>query len=186
MKEMDMDLPFDGAISQLLQERSPEGRPQGHRKPRQGSDPSRPLSLPRGDARKRTMKPGWRICSISSCACRPTSATGKRLICLFEGRDAAGKGGTIDALHENLNPRGRARWWRWPNPPTARRARMVLPALYRLAAAGGEIAIFDRCGTTAAMVEHVFGFCTDAEQRHVSSANCPISRTCWSKRASPC
>jgi polyphosphate kinase 2 (PPK2 family) len=54
--------------------------------------------------------------------------TGQKVVMLFEGRDAAGKGGTIKRFMEHLNPRGRASW-RWTSPPTGTRA-VVFPALH--------------------------------------------------------
>ncbi len=76
---------------------------------------------------------------IAACrACRPTcKATGKRLIVVFEGRDAAGKGGTIEAVRENLNPRV-ANVVALSETHRPRGRAMVFPALCRLAARQGR------------------------------------------------
>ncbi len=89
--------------------------------------------------------------------------TGQKFVILFEGRDAAGKGGTIKRFMEHLNPRT-ARVVAL-NKPTDDRARpMVLPALYRASADGGRNGVlrpqswYNRAG-----VERVMGFCNPNE-----------------------
>ena len=84
---------------------------------------------------------------------------GERIIVIFEGRDAAGKGGTIKRFMEHLNPRG-ARVMALEKPNDRERTPMVFPALYREPAAGGEIVFFDRSWYNRAGVERVMGFCT--------------------------
>ena len=98
---------------------------------------------------------------------------GRRVVVLFEGRDAAGKGGTIKRITEPLNPRfapgrGAAR---------ADRARATQWYFQRYIAhlpAAGEIVLFDRSWYNRAGVERVMGFCTDEEYR----------RSCASARSS--
>ena len=63
--------------------------------------------------------------------------TGQRIIVLFEGRDAAGKGGTIKRFMEHLNPRG-ARVVALEKPTERERTPMVFPALHRASAIGGR------------------------------------------------
>lgn len=89
--------------------------------------------------------------------------TGKRVVVVFEGRDAAGKGGTIARFRENLNPRV-ARVAAL-SKPSDREAGMWYFQRYidRLPAAG-EMTFFDRSWYNRAVVEHVFGFCTDDER----------------------
>ncbi|WBU59432.1 polyphosphate kinase 2 [Paracoccus albus] len=89
--------------------------------------------------------------------------TGKRLVVVFEGRDAAGKGGTIERVRENLNPRS-AYIVALPKP-TDREARQWYFQRYTdWLPADGEIALFDRSWYNRGVVERVFGFSTD-EQR---------------------
>ncbi|WMT87616.1 polyphosphate kinase 2 [Pelagibacterium sp. 26DY04] len=88
--------------------------------------------------------------------------TGERVVALFEGRDAAGKGGTIKRFLENLNPRN-ARTVALPKP-SDREARLWYFQRYvSNLPAGGEIALFDRSWYNRAVVEPVMGFCTPEE-----------------------
>ena len=90
-------------------------------------------------------------------------ATGKRVVVLFEGRDAAGKGGTIEALRENLNPRS-AYIVALPTP-TEREAGQWYFQRYVAALPGaGEIALFDRSWYNRGVVEKVFGFVTKPDR----------------------
>ena len=86
-------------------------------------------------------------------------ATGKRLIVVFEGRDAAGKGGTISAMRENLNPRV-ANVVALSKPSDREAAQWYFQRYVDWLPAAGEIAMFDRSWYNRAMIEHVFGFCT--------------------------
>lgn len=90
-------------------------------------------------------------------------ATGKRLAVIFEGRDAAGKGGTIDRLRENLNPRS-AYVVALPKPDEREATQWYFQRYIERLPAAGEIAIFDRSWYNRGVVEKVFGFCT-SEQR---------------------
>jgi polyphosphate kinase 2 len=90
-------------------------------------------------------------------------ATGKRLLVVFEGRDAAGKGGTIGVMRENLNPRV-ANVVALSKPTEREAAQWYFQRYVDWLPANGEMAIFDRSWYNRAMIEHVFGFCTD-EQR---------------------
>jgi polyphosphate kinase 2 len=90
-------------------------------------------------------------------------ATGKRLVVVFEGRDAAGKGGTIDRLRENLNPRV-AYVVALPKPSDREAKQWYFQRYIDWLPAAGEIALFDRSWYNRAMVEHVFGFCTPEER----------------------
>ena len=76
---------------------------------------------------------------------------------VFEGRDAAGKGGTIKRFMEHLNPRY-ARSWRWPSPATASRASGTSSATFSTCPTAGEIVMFDRSWYNRAGVERVMGF----------------------------
>jgi polyphosphate kinase len=90
-------------------------------------------------------------------------ATGKRLIVVFEGRDASGKGGTINATRENLNPRF-ANVAALPKPSEREAAQWYFQRYVDWLPAKGEIVLFDRSWYNRGIVEKVFGFCTP-EQR---------------------
>lgn len=88
--------------------------------------------------------------------------TGQRLLLIFEGRDAAGKGGTIKSLVEPLNPRG-VRLVALGKPSDVERTQWYFQRYVAHLPAAGEIVIFDRSWYNRAGVEHVMGFCTDDE-----------------------
>jgi polyphosphate kinase 2 len=88
--------------------------------------------------------------------------TGSRVIILFEGRDAAGKGGTIKRFMEHLNPRG-ARVVALEKPSEAERGQWYFQRYIEHLPTRGEIVLFDRSWYNRAGVERVMEFCTDAE-----------------------
>lgn len=90
-------------------------------------------------------------------------AKGKRLIVVFEGRDAAGKGGTIEAMRQNLNPRV-AKIIALTKPTEREAAQWYFQRYVDQLPAKGEIALFDRSWYNRAIVEPVFGFCTEEEK----------------------
>ncbi|MFN6954836.1 MAG: polyphosphate kinase 2 [Acetobacteraceae bacterium] len=87
---------------------------------------------------------------------------GERAMVLFEGRDAAGKGGTIKRFMEHLNPRG-ARVVALEKPSERERTQWYFQRYIEHLPAGGEIVFFDRSWYNRAGVERVMGFCTAAE-----------------------
>jgi polyphosphate kinase 2 len=88
--------------------------------------------------------------------------TGQRIVIVFEGRDAAGKGGTIKRFMEHLNPRG-ARTVALTKPTEREQTQWYLQRYVPHLPAGGEIVLFDRSWYNRAGVEIVMGFCTPAE-----------------------
>ena len=88
--------------------------------------------------------------------------TGQKLVILFEGRDAAGKGGTIKRFMEHLNPRG-ARVVALEKPSVAERGQWYFQRYVQHLPTAGEIVLFDRSWYNRAGVERVMGFCNDAE-----------------------
>ncbi|MFF7240548.1 polyphosphate kinase 2 [Streptomyces collinus] len=95
-----------------------------------------------------------------------------RLVIVFEGRDAAGKGGTIQRVTEHLNPRV-ARIAALPAPTERERTQWYFQRYVEHLPAAGEIVLFDRSWYNRAGVEHVMGFCTQDEyQRFLRQ--CPI------------
>jgi polyphosphate kinase len=91
--------------------------------------------------------------------------TGARIIILFEGRDAAGKGGTIKAITERVSPRV-FRVVALPAPSDREKSQLFMQRYIERFPAGGEIAIFDRSWYNRAGVEYVMGFCTEEQNRH--------------------
>jgi polyphosphate kinase len=88
--------------------------------------------------------------------------TGQRVVILFEGRDAAGKGGTIKRFMEHLNPRG-ARVVALEKPTEVERSQWYFQRYVQHLPAAGEIVLFDRSWYNRAGVERVMGFCTPEE-----------------------
>jgi polyphosphate kinase 2 len=89
-------------------------------------------------------------------------ATGERLVILFEGRDAAGKGGTIKRFMEHLNPRG-ARVVALEKPSERERTQWYFQRYVAHLPAAGEMVLFDRSWYNRAGVERVLGFCMPAQ-----------------------
>ncbi len=89
--------------------------------------------------------------------------TGQRVAIVFEGRDAAGKGGTIKRFRENLNPRG-ARVVALSKPTDAEAGQWYFQRYIQHLPSAGEITFFDRSWYNRGVVEKVFGFCDDAQR----------------------
>jgi polyphosphate kinase 2 len=89
---------------------------------------------------------------------------GERVIIVLEGRDAAGKGGTIKAITERVSPRV-FRVVALPAPSDRQKTEMYLQRYVEHFPAGGEIVIFDRSWYNRAGVEHVMGFCTPEQHQ---------------------
>src|SRR3954467_5411223 len=89
---------------------------------------------------------------------------GLRVIVVFEGRDAAGKGGTIRAITERVSPRV-FRVIALPAPSDRERTQMFVQRYFQHFPAAGEIVIFDRSWYNRAGVEYVMGFCTEEQNR---------------------
>ena len=91
-------------------------------------------------------------------------AKGLRVIIVFEGRDGAGKGGTIRAITERVSPRV-FRVVALPAPSDREKTQMYMQRYMQQFPAAGEIVIFDRSWYNRAGVEHVMGFCTEEQYR---------------------
>jgi polyphosphate kinase 2 len=90
------------------------------------------------------------------------AATRQKVVILFEGRDAAGKGGAIKRITQKLNPRV-CRVVALPAPNDRERTQWYFQRYVAHLPAGGEVVLFDRSWYNRAGVEHVMGFCTDDE-----------------------
>ena len=89
---------------------------------------------------------------------------GLRIVALFEGRDAAGKGGTIKRITEHLNPRG-TRVVALLAPSDKERSQWYFQRYIQELPTAGEIVLFDRSWYNRAMVEPVMGFCSDEQNK---------------------
>jgi polyphosphate kinase len=97
---------------------------------------------------------------------------GLRIIVLFEGRDAAGKGGTIKAITERVSPRVFP-VVALPSPSDREKSQMFIQRYIQQFPAGGEVVIFDRSWYNRSGVEFVMGFCSAAEHRRFLDL-CPL------------
>ncbi|WP_395019828.1 polyphosphate kinase 2 [Dongia sp.] len=91
-------------------------------------------------------------------------ATGAKICVVFEGRDGAGKGGTIKAITERVSPRV-FRVIALPAPTEREKSQMYIQRYLPHLPAGGEVVIFDRSWYNRAGVERVMGFCTEAQAK---------------------
>lgn len=158
-----MPLPFDGAISRYFR----EGAPAAVRKAieKAGKDDILTKSYPyREEIKGKDYDKQMEVLQIELAKMQAgLKATGQRLMVVFEGRDAAGKGGTIKAVTENMNPR--QAYVVALSKPTERESQQWYFQRYvDWFPAKGEVALYDRSWYNRAMIEHVFGFCTP-EQR---------------------
>ncbi len=97
--------------------------------------------------------------------------TGAKIVILFEGRDAAGKGGVIQRITERVSPRI-FRVVALPAPTEREKSQMYIQRYIAHLPAAGEIVIFDRSWYNRALVERVMGFCTEEQARYFLK-NCP-------------
>jgi polyphosphate kinase 2 (PPK2 family) len=98
--------------------------------------------------------------------------TGLRVIVVFEGRDGAGKGGTIKAITERVSPRV-FRVVALPAPSDREKTQLYMQRYVAHFPAAGEIIIFDRSWYNRAGVEYVMGFCSKQEHRRFLEL-CPV------------
>ena len=158
-----MNLPFDGAISSYFRKDAPKEV----RKAIEQHDNDKILSPTypyREEMRKKEYEARMEALQLQLVRLQAdVKATGKRIICVFEGRDAAGKGGTIGALRLNLNPRG-ANVVALAKPTERERAEWYFQRYVDWLPLMGEINIFDRSWYNRAIVEKVFGFCSDDQR----------------------
>ena len=158
-----MDLPFDGAISKYFKTDAPKEV----RKAIETRDKDKIMSPAypyREDMKTKDYEARMAALQLQLVRLQAdVKATGKRIICVFEGRDAAGKGGTIGALRLNLNPRG-ANVVALAKPTERERSEWYFQRYIDWLPLLGEINIFDRSWYNRAIVEPVFGFCSDDQR----------------------
>jgi polyphosphate kinase 2 len=123
--------------------------------------------------KRKTYEEELRGLQVELCALQDwVKETGARIIVLFEGRDAAGKGGTIKALTERVSPRV-FRTVALPAPTERQKSQMFMQRYIEQFPAAGEIVIFDRSWYNRAGVEYVMGFATREQQRRFLD-RCPL------------
>lgn len=158
-----MDLPFDGGISRYYQESAPQDiRAAIENASKSGIlNPSYPYQTTWDDDAYEAEIAALQIELVRMQAWARDS--GQRIAIIFEGRDAAGKGGTIKRFRENLNPRG-AKIVALAKPSDVEASQWYFQRYVAHLPAKGEITIFDRSWYNRGVVEKVFGFCTDAQR----------------------
>ncbi|UWQ39160.1 polyphosphate kinase 2 [Leisingera aquaemixtae] len=158
-----MTLPFDGAISRYYQ----TGAPEEIRKAIQTADKDEIItpSYPhRERMARKTYETELEALQIELVKLQAwVKASGARIAIVLEGRDAAGKGGTIKRFRENLNPRG-ARVVALSKPSEEEQSQWYFQRYIQHLPSGGEIVFFDRSWYNRGVVEKVFGFCTDDQR----------------------
>jgi polyphosphate kinase 2 len=102
--------------------------------------------------------------------------TGAKICIVFEGRDGAGKGGTIKAITERVSPRV-FRIVALPAPTEREKSQMYVQRYIQYLPAAGEIVIFDRSWYNRAGVERVMGFCTEEQAKHFLEVTPPVEKS---------
>ncbi|MEI6797620.1 MAG: polyphosphate kinase 2 [Pseudomonadota bacterium] len=158
-----MDLPFDGAITRYLKTEAPKEVRRAIEEA--GKDQILSKAYPYREEIKRkdyeALMEGLQLQMVRMHY--DLKAKGKRLVVVFEGRDAAGKGGTIEVMRLNLNPRV-AKIVALAKPSEREAAQWYFQRYIDQLPAKGEIALYDRSWYNRAIVESVFGFCTEEER----------------------
>ena len=159
------ELPFDGAISIFHQSEAPKEVREAIARADKDDilNPSYPYSE---ELKKKPYEKDLKALQIELVKMQAWAReTGARVVCVFEGRDAAGKGGTIKRFRENLNPRA-ARVVALPKPTETEAGQWYLQRYVQHMPTAGEIVFFDRSWYNRGVVEKVFGFCTEAQRAH--------------------
>lgn len=158
-----MDKPFNGAITRFYEEDAPDdirtAVAQRNGDPILGPDYPYDDRMGRKSYEKRLYALQIELVKLQSWV----KMTGQRLAIIFEGRDAAGKGGAIKRFREHLNPRV-AQVAALPKPSDTEMGQWYFQRYVARLPSAGEIVFFDRSWYNRAVVEHVFGFCTEAQR----------------------
>ena len=158
-----MDLPFDGAITHYFKKDAPKEVRKAI------EEATKDQILSKAYPYREEMKHkdyDVRMADLQTQLVRmhyDLKAKGKRLIVVFEGRDAAGKGGTIEAMRMNLNPRV-AKIVALAKPTEREAQQWYFQRYVDQLPATGEISLYDRSWYNRAIVEPVFGFCTPEQK----------------------
>ena len=157
------DAPFDGAVSRFVAKDAPKDVREALKDADKHDvlDPNYPYQERLDDE---AYEKAFTACQLELVKLQTwVRGEGQRIVIVFEGRDAAGKGGNIKALTENLNPRF-ARSVALPAPSDVERGQWYFQRYIEHLPTTGELVLFDRSWYNRAVVEHVFGWCTTAER----------------------
>lgn len=149
-------------------ERRP-GKEKRRAPPRAEDSERRPERLKRRKYEKELRKLQGKLCLLQEWV----RHEGLRVIIVFEGRDAAGKGGVINAITERVSPRI-FRVVALPAPSDREKSQLYIQRYMQHAPAAGEVVIFDRSWYNRAGIEYVMGFCTRKEHRKFLDL-CPVA-----------
>lgn len=160
-----MELPFDGAISAYYENDAPDSVRQAIQFAEKGDiiDSSYPYSERLNHKAYDAEMAALQVELVKLQ--RWVKDTGARVAIVFEGRDAAGKGGTIKRFRENVNPRG-ARIVALSKPSEVEQTQWYFQRYIDHLPSGGEIVFFDRSWYNRGVVEKVFDFCDDDQRAH--------------------
>ncbi|KZY29733.1 polyphosphate kinase 2 [Roseovarius sp. HI0049] len=158
-----MELPFDGAITEFFEQHAPTDIRNAIR--RADKDDILSSTYPHSERLpKKHYEKDLEALQIELVKLQAwVKSRNARVVLVFEGRDAAGKGGTIKRFREYLNPRG-ARVVALPKPSDTEQTQWYFQRYVDHLPSAGEIVFFDRSWYNRGVVEKVFGFCTDAER----------------------
>ncbi len=160
-----MTLPFDGGISRYFEESAPAQVRKAIQNAGKGEilDDSFPYDArwKRNDYEAALADLQIELVKLQAAA----REDGQRIVIVFEGRDAAGKGGTISRFRQNLNPR-HARVVALSKPTERESTQWYFQRYIQHMPAAGEMVFFDRSWYNRGVVEDVFGFCTPEQRAH--------------------
>ncbi|MEY1555600.1 polyphosphate kinase 2 [Yoonia sp. R2331] len=158
-----MTKPFDGGISRYFNDDAPDDVRDAIQSAQKGRilDPDFPYEKrwKRDDYEAALAALQIELVKLQAAA----QEDGQRIVVVFEGRDAAGKGGTIKRFREHLNPR-QARVVALSKPTEDESTQWYFQRYIKHMPAAGEIVFFDRSWYNRGVVEHIFGFCTPAQR----------------------
>ena len=158
-----MNLPFDGGISAFYENDAPQDVKTAIAGAKKGrilnSDYPYPKRIDRETYESELEALQIELVKMQAWA----RETGERIVVVFEGRDAAGKGGTIKRFRENLNPR-HAHVVALSKPTEEEAGEWYFQRYIKHMPTKGEVVFFDRSWYNRGVVEHVFGFCTPQQR----------------------
>ncbi len=158
-----MALPFDGAITTFFEDDAPKDVRDAIKSTKKGAILVDPYPYDKRMDRDAYEDALYSLQLELAKLLADVRETGKRVVVIFEGRDAAGKGGTIKRFKENLNPRS-ARVVALSKPTDREAGEWYFQRYIDHLPSAGEIVFFDRSWYNRAVVEHVFGFCEDNQR----------------------
>lgn len=163
-----MDLPFSAKITHYYKNDAPEGVYKAIQSAKKGEMVSTTYPY-KTQISKKSYEREIELLQVELVKLQAwAKSSGARIAIVFEGRDAAGKGGTIKRFLENLNPRG-ARVVALPKPSETEATQWYFQRYINHLPAAGEMVFFDRSWYNRAVVEKVFSFCTDDQRNHFFS-----------------